>query len=158
MRRMAGHADSRSLMPTARAMRRLLIRSQASIWTRHWSNTPVRSPISTDPPPGCTQARRTIRAAGGHGNRADGHNTDGGVDMYVKRHEFFRWTPRTAWLTVTYVLAVPAAFLYMGWHTDVSDQTRLRRRYAAAMLIQYFAGEILHAREATGRYNCGVLE
>ncbi|KAK0312634.1 hypothetical protein LTR01_002293 [Friedmanniomyces endolithicus] len=44
--------------------------------------------------------------------------TNGGADMYVKRHEFFRWTPRTAWLTVTYVLAVPAAFLYMGWHTD----------------------------------------
>ncbi|KAK0254649.1 hypothetical protein LTR91_012577 [Friedmanniomyces endolithicus] len=40
------------------------------------------------------------------------------ANMYVKRHEFFRWTPRTAWLTVTYVLAVPAAFLYMGWHTD----------------------------------------
>jgi len=40
--------------------------------------------------------------------------------MYVKRHEYFRWTPRTAWLTVTYVLAVPAAFLYMGWKTDVS--------------------------------------
>ncbi|KAK1808102.1 hypothetical protein LTR12_017545 [Friedmanniomyces endolithicus] len=40
------------------------------------------------------------------------------ANMYVKRHEFFRWTPRTAWLTVTYVLAVPAAFLYTGWHTD----------------------------------------
>ncbi|KAK3618105.1 hypothetical protein LTR56_021081 [Elasticomyces elasticus] len=40
------------------------------------------------------------------------------ANMYVKRHEYFRWTPRTAWLTVTYVLAVPAAFLYMGWKTD----------------------------------------
>ncbi len=79
--------------------------------------------------------------------------------MYVKRHEFFRWTPRTAWLTVTYVLAVPAAFLYMGWHTDVSDQIQSwSRRLAGAMLIDYFAGEILHAREATGRYDCGVLE
>jgi len=79
--------------------------------------------------------------------------------MYVKRHEFFRWTPRTAWLTVTYVLAVPAAFLYMGWHTDVSDQTQSwSRRLAGAMLIDYSAGEILHAWEATGRYNCGVLD
>lgn len=40
--------------------------------------------------------------------------------MYVKRHEFFRWTPRTAWLTFAYVVAVPSAFLYMGWQTDVS--------------------------------------
>ncbi|CAK4030088.1 NADH:ubiquinone oxidoreductase, subunit NDUFB4 [Lecanosticta acicola] len=38
--------------------------------------------------------------------------------MYVKRHEYFRWTPRTAWLTFTYVVAVPAAFIYMGWTTD----------------------------------------
>ncbi|KAK4504804.1 hypothetical protein PRZ48_002766 [Zasmidium cellare] len=38
--------------------------------------------------------------------------------MYVKRHEFFRWTPRTAWLTVTYVVAVPAAFVYMAFATE----------------------------------------
>ena len=40
--------------------------------------------------------------------------------MYVKRHEYFRWTPRTAWLTFTYVVAVPAVALYYGWTTDVS--------------------------------------
>ena len=40
--------------------------------------------------------------------------------MYVKRHEYFRWTPRTAWLTITYVIAVPSVFLYYGWTTDVS--------------------------------------
>ena len=42
------------------------------------------------------------------------------VDMYVKRHEFFRWTSRTAFLTFTYVIAVPSVFLYMGFATDVS--------------------------------------
>lgn len=40
--------------------------------------------------------------------------------MYVKRHEYFRWTPRTAWLTAVYVAIIPAGFLYMGYRTDVS--------------------------------------
>ena len=46
--------------------------------------------------------------------------------MYVKRHEYFRWTPRTAWLTFTYVVAVPAAFLYMAYSTDVSNNCKMR--------------------------------
>lgn len=41
--------------------------------------------------------------------------------MYVKRHEFFRWTPRTAWLSFAYVIAVPSAFLYMAYQTEVSS-------------------------------------
>lgn len=51
-------------------------------------------------------------------------------DMYVKRHEFFRWTPRTAWLSFAYVIAVPSAFLYMAFKTEVStmDPARQRRR------------------------------
>jgi len=40
--------------------------------------------------------------------------------MYVKRHEFFRWTPRTAWLTFVYVIGIPSGFLYMAYRTDVS--------------------------------------
>jgi hypothetical protein len=40
--------------------------------------------------------------------------------MYVKRHEYFRWTPRTAWLSFVYVIAVPSAFLYMANKTEVS--------------------------------------
>ncbi|WPH03484.1 Hypothetical protein R9X50_00636400 [Acrodontium crateriforme] len=40
------------------------------------------------------------------------------ANMFVKRHEFFRWTPRTAWLTITYVIAIPSAFLYMGYKTE----------------------------------------
>ena len=39
--------------------------------------------------------------------------------MYVKRHEFFRWTPRTAWLTMVYVAFIPAGFLYLGYRTEV---------------------------------------
>lgn len=44
-------------------------------------------------------------------------------DMYVKRHEYFRWTPRTAWLSFAYVIAVPSAFLYMAFKTEVSIPT-----------------------------------
>jgi hypothetical protein len=40
--------------------------------------------------------------------------------MYVKRHEYFRWTKRTAFLSFTYVIAVPSAFLYMAFKTEVS--------------------------------------
>ncbi|SMQ47531.1 unnamed protein product [Zymoseptoria tritici ST99CH_1A5] len=40
------------------------------------------------------------------------------ANMFVGRHQFFRWTPRTTWLTFTYVIAVPAAFLYMGFKTE----------------------------------------
>ena len=43
--------------------------------------------------------------------------------MYVKRHEFFRWTPRTAWLTITYVLAIPAAVGYMAFKVEVRLNT-----------------------------------
>jgi len=40
------------------------------------------------------------------------------ANMFVKRHEYFKWTPRTAWLSVVYVIAVPSAFLYMAFKTE----------------------------------------
>jgi hypothetical protein len=40
--------------------------------------------------------------------------------MMVNRHKYFRWTPRTAWLNIIYVLAVPAALGTAGYMTDVS--------------------------------------
>lgn len=47
--------------------------------------------------------------------------------MYVKRHEFFRWTRRTAGISFAYVVAVPAAFLYMAYQTEVSAVIPARR-------------------------------
>ena len=41
--------------------------------------------------------------------------------MIVNRHKYFKWTPRTTWLTLTYVVFVPAAFGYMGYMTDVRE-------------------------------------
>ena len=55
--------------------------------------------------------------------------------MYVKRHEFFRWTPRTAWLTFAYVVAVPSAFLYMGWQTDVSLARAVLKGFSEHTLV-----------------------
>ena len=77
--------------------------------------------------------------------------------MYVKRHEYFRWTPRTAWLTFVYVAAIPSAFLYLAYSTEVSitlpTQGIVRRAFTDAIIL----GQIRLAREAKRRYNCGVL-
>jgi hypothetical protein len=39
--------------------------------------------------------------------------------MTVNRHKYFRWTPRTAWITFAYVVAVPALLGTAGYMTDV---------------------------------------
>ena len=41
--------------------------------------------------------------------------------MYVKRHQYFKWTPRTAWLSFAYVFAVPSVFMYMSYANEVSE-------------------------------------
>ena len=48
-------------------------------------------------------------------------SADGGSDMYVKRHQYFKWTPRTAWLSFAYVFAVPSVFMYMSYANEVSE-------------------------------------
>jgi hypothetical protein len=60
--------------------------------------------------------------------------------MYVKRHEYFRWTPRTTWLTFVYVALIPAGFLYLGYRTEVRDGNLL-----TAQCVQ----------EGTGTNACG---
>lgn len=41
-------------------------------------------------------------------------------DMAVERYRYFRWTPRTAWLTFAYVVAFPTFLGYFAYTTDVS--------------------------------------
>lgn len=53
--------------------------------------------------------------------------------MFVKRHEYFRWTRRTAWLTFVYVAAVPSVFYYMAHTTDVSCDLSPTARFNAGM-------------------------
>lgn len=43
-----------------------------------------------------------------------------GADMYTNRHKYFRWTPRTAWITLAYMVLVPSMVGYIGYVTDVS--------------------------------------
>ena len=42
------------------------------------------------------------------------------TDMQSNRYKYFRWTARTGWLTVAYVIAFPAFIGYLGMVTDVS--------------------------------------
>ena len=57
-------------------------------------------------------------------------NTDGESDMYVKRHQYFKWTPRTAWLSFAYVFAVPSVFMYMSYANEVSLPSHIPARCA----------------------------
>ena len=41
------------------------------------------------------------------------------LDMSANRWKYFRWTPRTAWITFVYVVAVPSIIGYAGYVTDV---------------------------------------
>lgn len=50
------------------------------------------------------------------------------TDMTMKRARYFRWTPRTTWLTFAYVVVVPSIFGYMGYVTDVSGSSPWLRK------------------------------
>ncbi|KAG8630214.1 hypothetical protein KVT40_001833 [Elsinoe batatas] len=40
------------------------------------------------------------------------------ANMYVKRHEYFRWTRKTALLTVLYMGVIPASLYYVAKSTE----------------------------------------
>jgi hypothetical protein len=40
--------------------------------------------------------------------------------MNSNRHKYFRWTPRTAWFSFTFVVVIPTIVGYMAYKTDVS--------------------------------------
>ena len=73
--------------------------------------------------------------------------------------KYFRWTPRTAWITFAYAVAVPAMFGYMGFVTDVSASDM-----KSGGVVRENAdgkggvGEVGDAGKAEGGYNCGILE
>ena len=66
--------------------------------------------------------------------------------MTVNRHKYFRWTPRTAWLTVTYVVLVPAALGVAGYMTEVSGLVYFHGRVGANEVV----GEVGYAWEEEG--------
>ncbi|CAP68618.1 uncharacterized protein PODANS_7_5900 [Podospora anserina S mat+] len=41
-------------------------------------------------------------------------------NMQINRYKYFRWTPRTGFLTTLYVFVIPGIVGYIGWKWDVS--------------------------------------
>ena len=58
-----------------------------------------------------------------------------GADMYTNRHKYFRWTPRTAWITLAYVVLVPSMVGYIGYVTDVSIGVPIKYDERNSMLL-----------------------
>ncbi|KAF2799654.1 hypothetical protein K505DRAFT_320978 [Melanomma pulvis-pyrius CBS 109.77] len=48
--------------------------------------------------------------------------------MTTNRHKYFRWTPRTAWLTFAYVIVVPATLGVAGYMVEGKWDMRGKRR------------------------------
>ncbi|PSN74180.1 hypothetical protein BS50DRAFT_567057 [Corynespora cassiicola Philippines] len=48
--------------------------------------------------------------------------------MTTNRHKYFRWTPRTAWLTLTYAVIVPGLLGWAGYATEGKWEMRGKRR------------------------------
>ncbi|PGH30084.1 hypothetical protein GX50_07146 [[Emmonsia] crescens] len=44
------------------------------------------------------------------------------LELNVNRYKYFRWTPRTAWISFCYMALVPGVLAYVGYKTDVSVQ------------------------------------
>ncbi|KAK2813900.1 hypothetical protein FQN50_000301 [Emmonsiellopsis sp. PD_5] len=40
-------------------------------------------------------------------------------DLNVNRYKYFRWTPRTAWISFCYMALVPGILIYAGYKADV---------------------------------------
>ncbi|KAJ9193854.1 hypothetical protein DTO166G4_115 [Paecilomyces variotii] len=49
-------------------------------------------------------------------------------ELNQTRFRYFRWTPRTAWLTLVYVGIIPAALTYVAYKTDGKYELRGKRR------------------------------
>lgn len=54
-----------------------------------------------------------------------------GADMTANRHNYFRWTPRTARITFMYAVVVPVIIGVIGYKTDVSFSWPPGRTYSA---------------------------
>jgi len=53
--------------------------------------------------------------------------------MMVDRYKYFRWTPRTAWLTIAYVVAFPTFMGYFSYKYDVSSSIVIPPRIVSGL-------------------------
>lgn len=84
--------------------------------------------------------------------------------MQTNRYKFFRWTPRTANITVMYLVVVPAILGVIAYKTDVSHLPRppesAATGYRAVLLTTCCAraGQVGSQGKEEGRRHPGVLE
>ncbi|TKX19622.1 hypothetical protein C1H76_8194 [Elsinoe australis] len=50
------------------------------------------------------------------------------ANMYVKRHEYFRWNRKTAGLTLLYMAVIPGALYWVARSTEGKYEFRGKRR------------------------------
>ena len=67
------------------------------------------------------------------------------VDMSSNRWKYFRWTPRTAWISFVYIVAVPSVVGYVGYVTDVRPSPLELASYPGSGLA-----EMLETRKRAG--------
>ncbi|CAC9891735.1 unnamed protein product [Aureobasidium pullulans] len=48
--------------------------------------------------------------------------------MSVDRYKHFKWTPRTAWLSIIFAVAIPSSLYYVANKTDGKYEFRGKRR------------------------------
>ncbi|KAF2266435.1 hypothetical protein CC78DRAFT_614955 [Lojkania enalia] len=56
-------------------------------------------------------------------------------NMNANRHKYFRWTPRTAWVTFAYVVLVPSIIGTAFYMTDGKYEMRGKRR--GDLIVEY---------------------
>ncbi|KAL5333279.1 hypothetical protein BJX70DRAFT_392327 [Aspergillus crustosus] len=49
-------------------------------------------------------------------------------EVTVNRYKYFRWTPRTAWHSLLYVVLIPASLGYVAYKTDGKYDLRGKRK------------------------------
>ncbi|KAK3375066.1 hypothetical protein B0H63DRAFT_526351 [Podospora didyma] len=49
-------------------------------------------------------------------------------NMNTNRYRYFRWTPRTAWISFVYIAVVPTIFGVMAYATDGKYDLRAKRK------------------------------
>ncbi|OAL68903.1 hypothetical protein A7D00_7158 [Trichophyton violaceum] len=50
------------------------------------------------------------------------------IDTHKNRYKYFRWTPRTAWLSFCYMAVIPGIIGYISYKTDGKYNFRGKRR------------------------------
>ena len=80
--------------------------------------------------------------------------------MNKSRHHYFRWTPRTARITLIYVAVIPMLCGYVAYNTDVSvpQLTATGHSPGASSKCSQRTGPVGFSRKAKGRHHLREIE